>query len=200
MAIFYRFTSSDLQDGEKVVYRMHPSSVSFLVRARSGFFWFILGCLIFWGLTKLVDFSLERSLEIATFVIFVSGIPFLVGAWITTRELINWFFDEGIVTNKRVVSIDQDSFFYKKLSSVDLEEISDVVIHERGLIHSIFHIGTLDVKTASRAGSIGVSDLIIRDIHFPQRVHKLLDRLILLRNESGVNYAKVCEECGLKSG
>ena len=98
MKLFYHFTARDLNEDEVLVYRTHPHFVSFLSRGRSGFFWISVGIVVFFGLTRLFQIDLVGTLEVSLFVLLVSGIPFFMGLWISTMELINWLVDEGIVT------------------------------------------------------------------------------------------------------
>lgn len=198
MSIFHRFAERDLQEAEVLVYRMHPHLISFLRRGRAGFFWMLVGVLLFVGLTRLVGFDVFDSLEVALFVLLISGIPLFVGLLITVKQFLDLMVDEGIVTNKRVISVDQEGFFHHQASSVDLAQVSDVVVNKKGVLDAVFNIGTLDVKTSSRGGLSSAQErTLIRDVSRPKNVHQLLDKLIVKRNDHGVDYTALVKECGL---
>ena len=70
--------------------------------------------------------------------------------------------DIWVVTNRRIVVIDQVSLFRRKIGSFRLEKLQDVNIEINGIIATFLHYGTVEAETASNN-----SDAEFRTKHIP---------------------------------
>ncbi|MEI6222435.1 MAG: PH domain-containing protein [bacterium] len=96
-----------------------------------------------------------------------AGVLWIIYLWY------QWFFDISVVTNIRIVDIDQIGFFHQKVSEAGLDKIQDVVYEVRGILQTIFDFGNITIFTAgSRDG------FTFENIHTPHTVHKRLLALI----------------------
>ena len=85
-------------------------------------------------------------------------------------EWTDYYLDVWVVTDKRIVDIEQKGFFHREITSFNYEQIQDITIETRGFIETLFKFGTLHVQTAG----IG-RDIIIKDAASPENA-----RLIIL--------------------
>lgn len=79
---------------------------------------------------------------------FVIGIYWLfvwMGAYHTFTDL---YLDQWVVTNHRIIRIDQSGFFDRQVSSLHLNRVQDVQTDVHGLLAELFGFGTLSVETA----------------------------------------------------
>ena len=60
----------------------------------------------------------------------------------------NYYLDLLIITDRRVIVIDQKGFFSRYVASFRLERMQDINIEINGLIATLLDYGTLDVETA----------------------------------------------------
>lgn len=60
----------------------------------------------------------------------------------------DYYLDHWIVTNHRIMSIDQAGFFDRRISSLHLNRVQDVMTDVEGLFAELFGFGTLSVETA----------------------------------------------------
>ena len=65
----------------------------------------------------------------------------------------HYFLDLWIITDRRVIVIDQINFFNRKVSSFRLERLQDIKIAINGIIPTFLNFGTLRAQTASAAES-----------------------------------------------
>lgn len=65
-------------------------------------------------------------------------------------NFLSWFFNVGIITNKRVVDIDFHNVLYKELSEARLPKIEDITSKSGGYIGSLFNFGNVFVQTAGQ--------------------------------------------------
>lgn len=63
-------------------------------------------------------------------------------------QIINWYFNIGIVTNKQIVDVDFSALSYRNITRTELTHIEDVTVKTSGFISSIFDYGNIFVQTA----------------------------------------------------
>ncbi len=76
-----------------------------------------------------------------TFLIFTWMLFFLI--WI------DYYFDVWIVTNERIVNIEQKGLFSREVSELELENIQDITVDVLGIIPTFLNYGELFVQTAA---------------------------------------------------
>ena len=64
-------------------------------------------------------------------------------------QFIDFYLDVWILTNDRIVDIEQFGLFSRTISELDLFQIQDVTTDVHGFFHTFFHFGDVSVKTAS---------------------------------------------------
>jgi len=62
--------------------------------------------------------------------------------------IIDFYFDIFIVTDRRLVDIDQEQLFFRQISKLALEDVEDVTSTVRGIFPTIFNYGTVHIQTA----------------------------------------------------
>lgn len=80
------------------------------------------------------------------FFINIAGI-FFIGAYLWANFL-TYFFNVGIVTNKRVIDIDFHAIIYKETTEADLGKIEDITAKSGGYFASLFNFGDVFIQTA----------------------------------------------------
>lgn len=60
----------------------------------------------------------------------------------------DYYLDMWIVTEKRVINIDQQGLFSREISEVPMANIQDVTIHVIGLVETMLGFGTVRIQTA----------------------------------------------------
>jgi len=86
-----------------------------------------------------------QAFYILLYIYFV----YLLVIWIIA--FISWtdyYLDMWIITNKRIVDIEQRSLFYREVSSLRLERIQDVKIQIHGFLDTFLKMGKVYVQTS----------------------------------------------------
>lgn len=99
-----------------------------------------------------------------------------VGLFLWMHFFASWsdhWLDAWIVTNERVIDIEQHGFFRREVSSFPLHKIQDVTYTISGIIPTWLHYGDVRIQTASIS-----EDFIMRQVGFPQDVKELLIQLL----------------------
>jgi len=154
------------EPGEKIILmvRAHPFTQIYWVI--NSFFLLIL--LISVNIVVGSFFSLSQ-----VFLINCFGIVIILSyIWMS---FLNWYFNVGIVTNKRVVDIDFSSILYKEITVAKLDRIEDITIKSGGYFESFFDFGTVYIQTAGSEANIEFTN-----VSYPsevvQNINKLLSR------------------------
>ncbi|HCU70736.1 MAG TPA: hypothetical protein DIC35_03190 [Candidatus Moranbacteria bacterium] len=61
---------------------------------------------------------------------------------------IDYYFDVWIITNKRIINIEQKGLFSREISELELDKIQDVSAHVSGIIPTFLDYGDVFVQTA----------------------------------------------------
>lgn len=64
-------------------------------------------------------------------------------AWAT------WYYDVYVLTDERIIEVEQKSLFSREVKEVSLDKIQDVTYSVSGLISTVFGVGTVKVHSAS---------------------------------------------------
>ena len=133
------------KEGEIIKYLVRKH---WIVYARIGIFLLITGVfplVIYLGLIFGFDFTANTDrilslclfgyLEVLTLITFIR--------WLE-EEL-----DLIIVTNERVISIDQVTFMHRTISETELIQIQDVKHIAKGVLSNVFGFGSLQIQTAA---------------------------------------------------
>lgn len=69
-------------------------------------------------------------------------------------NILNWYFNVGIVTSKRVIDIDFYAVLYKEITVAQLGKIEDITVKAGGYFESLFNYGSIFVQTAGTEANI----------------------------------------------
>ncbi|MDH4330322.1 MAG: PH domain-containing protein [Candidatus Moranbacteria bacterium] len=99
----------------------------------------------FWTIPEYYDLSNPQMLNL---FLFGESLLFLM-AWIFSFILwIDFYFDVWIITDKRIVDIEQKALFVRHVSELKFAKIQDVSIEVSGLIPTMLNYGDVHIQTA----------------------------------------------------
>ncbi|NQU99488.1 MAG: PH domain-containing protein [Parcubacteria group bacterium] len=140
--MFKDYFSQDLKDGEEVIRVVRKHWASFIWPVVKTFFILIIPFL-------LSAFLFSNYIGVIIFFVWVSiGLGYGLYQWIC------WYFDHFIITDQRIVNIDQKTLFARSVSESGLSNIQDVTYEINGFLASLFNYGTVKVMTASNNDSL----------------------------------------------
>jgi len=72
----------------------------------------------------------------------------------------NYFLDQWIVTNERIIDVNQKSFWDREVSSLFLDRVQNVEVEISGVFGTLFGFGTVDIESAgAEVGATTMSGL-----------------------------------------
>ncbi|QQG49849.1 MAG: PH domain-containing protein [Candidatus Berkelbacteria bacterium] len=141
------FTFKGQRSGEEVLVLVNQHTWVLLPIAITWLVLLTVGALSLWyfGASKIT------SIVIAAVVIF--GVLYSVYQWYI------WNFSNYILTNQRVIKIDQISMFSRLISEAEIGRIQEISTEIAGPIHTLLNFGTVRIQTASNAGRMDLEDV-----------------------------------------
>jgi hypothetical protein len=130
--------------------------------------------LLYLMLQNLFPQILETALVQILGILFFS-IYYLSIALFFYTSFITFYLDLLIITNDRLIDINQDNLFSRRISEMDLHQVEDVTSEVRGFFPSLFNYGTLTIQNAS-----AVVKFIVPSVKNPS---KLRDMILTLADE-----------------
>ncbi len=92
--------------------------------------------------------SLSEHTALTAYLIMVWSLFCLLTAFTIWTH---YYLDLWIITNRRIIVIDQIHFFNRKVSSFRLERLQDIKVLISGIIPTFLNFGTIRAQTASAA-------------------------------------------------
>ncbi|MBI5037085.1 MAG: PH domain-containing protein [Candidatus Kerfeldbacteria bacterium] len=108
-------------------------------------------------------------------VIFV--VTLCIGVFLGARIGYVYTFNVFVITEDRIIDLDQRGFFDRTVSETTYEKIQDVSIRIKGIAQTVFHYGSVIIQTAGNQANIelhGVKnpELVQQSIISVQRSHQ----------------------------
>ncbi len=88
-------------------------------------------------------------------------------------NFLDWYFNVGIITNKKVVDIDFHGIIYKEITIARLNKIEDITIKSGGYFGSLLNFGTVFIQTAGSEANIE-----FENISYPNEVGQQINNLL----------------------
>lgn len=104
------------------------------------FIWFDSSVIATTAILKTAPYLQIVNLLKTIFLMFLVAAGFMI--WIL------YYLNYQIVTNERVVDVDQKNLFYHSFSEVNLSRLQDVTAEVKGLLGTFFNYGNVYIQTA----------------------------------------------------
>lgn len=163
------FPSKENDEQVIMVIRAHPITQIFWIL--NGFIFFVILLILNFLLPKFFNYYQIFFLNLLFLGIILSYWWF---------NFLNWFFNVGIVTNKKIVDIDFYGVLYKEVTVVGLDKIEDITSKTGGYIQSLFNFGNVFIQTAGTEVNVEFIN-----IPRPSDVAALINDLLKKKNFHG---------------
>lgn len=109
---------------------------------------------------------------VAPLLAMVASLYYLA-AWVYAfSEYIDYYLDIWIVTNERIINIEQQGLFARTASELNLSAVQDVTSEIRGVIQTFFDYGEVHVQTAAET-----TRFVFKQINNPDLVKRQIIQL-----------------------
>lgn len=87
------------------------------------------------------------------YFLFASCLWMIMTTMAAVSAWTHYFLDLWVITDRRIIVIDQVHFFNRKVSNFRLERLQDIKVRVNGIIPTLLNYGTIRAQTASAAES-----------------------------------------------
>jgi uncharacterized membrane protein YdbT with pleckstrin-like domain len=132
---------------EKLVYflRRHPITLLSIV---VGYALLLASPLLILAYFRIFQPDLLANTGFQTLLVF-GGSGFFLLAWLFLFQLfLDYYLDSWIVTNRRILNIEQNGLFGRTVSELRLYRIQDVTATVNGFAKTMFNYGEVEIQTA----------------------------------------------------
>ena len=86
---------------------------------------------------------------------------------------LEFYLDVWVVTNERVINVDQRRLFSRRVSEVRLAQVQDITSEVEGFLHTFFKFGDINLQTAAESGKF-----TFKNIPNPDNVRETILKLM----------------------
>lgn len=107
-------------------------------------------------------------------LLVIFGSMYFLSIWLFSfLEFTDYYLDTWIVTNERIINIEQEGLFHRTASELDLAAVQDTTAEIRGIAQTMLGYGNVFVQTAGEKGRFH-----FKSISDPERVKEIVTRLV----------------------
>ena len=117
--------------------------------------------------------SWMQNETIGALITILASMYFLAVWLLAFIEFTDYYLDTWIVTNERIINIEQEGLFFRTASELDLAAVQDTTAEIRGFLQTIFTYGNVYVQTAGEKGRFH-----FKNIDNPEHVKEIVTRLV----------------------
>ncbi len=123
---------------------------------------------LYWYLTNFQPQLFDEQ-TIPTLLV-LGGSAFFLFAWLFLfQNFVDYYLDIWIVTDRRILSIEQVGLFSRTVSELRLYRIQDVTATVNGVLHTIFNYGDVEIQTAGEKVRF-----LFEEVPFPNKIAKTI--------------------------
>jgi len=84
-------------------------------------------------------------------------------------EWTDYYLDLWLITDKRIIDVEQKGFFHREVTSFHYAQIQDITVETHGPIQTLLKFGTLHIETAGES-----REILIKNAHYPEEARALI--------------------------
>lgn len=100
------------------------------------------------------QFGFSNISSYLIFAVLAFGLLYSVYQWFV------WNNSDYIITNQRVIKIDQNGLFNREISEAEIDRIQEISTEIKGPIRTLLNFGRVKIQTASSYGRVDLEDVV----------------------------------------
>lgn len=154
-----------LNPSEKLILKVRRHKFNLIVRSFFLSFFVILPPLLFFISEKTIaikgnDFALFTGLY--SMILLVGWMIFFI-IWT------NYYLDVLIVTDRRIVDVDQKGFFSREVATLSLDKVQDITVTISGILATFLNFGTIKIQSAGES-----EEFVIGNMPNPDKIKSVI--------------------------
>lgn len=168
----------ELYEGEKIELSMRKHWLVFTLEAIGLIVGAILPLAIYFILIIVTPEFIET---LSTPTVIFSFSAWLLFMWFVFLIIFtNYYLDQIVVTNKRIIDIEQIGLFSRDIATTSINRLQDIKVELSGIFPTLLKYGDLHIQSAGAH-----KEILIKGIKHPEKVKEVILRLYHSSNHSG---------------
>lgn len=134
-----------------------------------------VGIIIF--LVFLAFYTLIANSGYFRLILFVGSLFYMLLWLMIFYKLTMYTLNTVIVTDRRIIERDQNSFFDRKVSELHIYRIQDITVSTKGILPTLLHYGDIAVQTAASE-----KEFIFHEMPRPEEVKNSIMKVVSMAN------------------
>lgn len=158
---------------EYVIYEARRHWFVFATEVFVAFIIFLVPLVVHWLAVKTDIIFFTADGHLASAILFFYTI-WILGIWMSVMLFwTDYYLDVLIVTNKRVIDVEQKGLFSREISYFSLEKIQDIKSEVTGIIATFLKFGDLHIQTAGQQ-----REFVLRYVKEPDQARENIDKAL----------------------
>lgn len=128
-------------------------------------------------LAVVIFFWVTLPTDLRVLILFGGSIYYLIVLFVFLRAWMSYYLDITIVTERRLIDIEQEGIFSRRIAEQSLLRVQDVSAGQNGFLQHLFNYGHLYIETAGEQPNFELHNLP-RPNDIAQTILNLHDRLV----------------------
>lgn len=109
-------------------------------------------------------------------------ITFMIAGWLVLCLMsgymiwTNYYLDLWIITDRRIIVVDQISFFHRNVGMFRIERLQDIEVRTEGILETFLNYGTLTAQTAGHTDNNGVNGFKSSGLPDPRGLQSIIQK------------------------
>lgn len=146
----------------------------FLIKILFYFILFIIPFLFYFLIGEELYGTYDNNVRYSL-IILIANVYYLSVWLFFSANITNNFLDYWIVTNKRIISINQNGFFSRAVNELPLSRVQDITCETSGFFPTILHYGNIQIQSAG-AKQLSVFKQVPRSAKIAQDILRLVEK------------------------
>ncbi len=159
-------------DDEEIILVVRRHTIIFTLHM---LFWIMLAVapIIIYFIIQWFDLEVEISIIVLNIGIFVASIYYLYILLFGFHAFVDYYLDIWLVTNKRILNMEQHGLFGRTVSELYLSKIQDVTYDISGFLETVFNYGNIHIQTAGESQRFN-----FEEVPNPQDIAQKINQII----------------------
>jgi len=153
---------------EHVIYRVHRHFITLVPIIIGALVLFAVPPIVYWILKTMLPGLLTSPVS-TPIIVLVGSLYYLSINLLFFSYFIDFYLDMLIVTNDRLVDVEQRGLFSRIISEVDLYQIQDVSSEVHGAFATLFKYGNVTVQSAAAQ-----TKFVVHNVHNPHGLRRAI--------------------------
>ena len=151
---------------EKIVFMLRRHPITFLSDIALIIVLAAVPVGLYLGIQRVAPLLLADRFMRPALIIVCSGYCLVIWTFFMTR-FVDYYLDFWIVTNDKILNVEQNGLFSRTVSELELARVQDVTSEIKGIIPTIFNFGNVYIQTAGE-----VEHFIFEQVPHPDEIRK----------------------------